>query len=106
MTLTFRRPNFFARAQLGTYTNFVNLLDLCAVAVPAGARPGGVPFGLTVVAPAHHDYEAAALASVFTGESPSTATPAAADDITDTGGWRNYLGSATRAGRAPRGYRA
>jgi allophanate hydrolase len=53
---------------LGHYTNFVNLLDLCAVAVPAGARPDGVPFGLTLVAPAHHDLEAAAPAARFTGE--------------------------------------
>ncbi|MDQ1507901.1 MAG: allophanate hydrolase [Actinomycetota bacterium] len=53
---------------LGHYTNFVNLLDLCAVAFPAGARSDGVPFGLTLVAPAHHDLEAAALAARFTGE--------------------------------------
>jgi allophanate hydrolase len=61
---------------LGHYTNFVNLLDLCAVAVPAGARPDGVPFGLTVVAPAHHDRAAAALAALFNGENPPTPTPA------------------------------
>jgi len=36
---------------LGTYTNFVNLLDLAAVAVPAGFRPDGLPFGVTLVAP-------------------------------------------------------
>ena len=54
-------------ATLGHYTNFVNLVDLCAVAVPAGARPDGVPFGLTVMAPAHHDRRAAALALAFTG---------------------------------------
>jgi allophanate hydrolase len=48
---------------LGHYTNFVNLVDLCAVAVPAGARPDGVPFGLTVMAPAHHDRLAAGLAA-------------------------------------------
>ena len=34
-------------SQLGTYTNFVNLLDLCAVAVPAGLREDGLPFGVT-----------------------------------------------------------
>ncbi len=43
----------FARnAQLGTYTNFVNLLDLCAIAVPAGARDDGLPFGISLIAPA------------------------------------------------------
>src|SRR5205814_9545165 len=30
---------------LGHYTNFVNLLDLCGVAVPAATRPDSVPFG-------------------------------------------------------------
>jgi allophanate hydrolase len=39
-------------AQLGIYTNFVNLLDLCAIAVPAGAREDGLPFGVSLIAPA------------------------------------------------------
>lgn len=37
-------------SSLGTYTNFVNLLDLAAVAVPAGFRPDGLPFGVTLIA--------------------------------------------------------
>jgi allophanate hydrolase len=37
-------------ARLGTYTNFVNLLDLCALAVPAGMRTDGLPFGVTLIA--------------------------------------------------------
>jgi allophanate hydrolase len=37
---------------LGYYTNFVNLLDLAAIAVPAGFRPNGLPFGITLMAPA------------------------------------------------------
>jgi allophanate hydrolase len=37
---------------LGLYTNFVNLLDLTAVAVPAGFRKGGLPFGISLIAPA------------------------------------------------------
>ncbi|SNT35352.1 allophanate hydrolase [Granulicella rosea] len=36
-------------SHLGTYTNFVNLLDLAAVAVPAGMRPDGLPFGVTLI---------------------------------------------------------
>ncbi|MCR0981945.1 allophanate hydrolase [Roseomonas populi] len=36
----------------GTYTNFVNLLDLSAIAVPAGFRGDGRPAGITLVAPA------------------------------------------------------
>jgi allophanate hydrolase len=42
-------------SQLGTYTNFLNLLDLCALAVPAGFRDDGIPFGVTFVAPALGD---------------------------------------------------
>ena len=38
--------------KLGHYTNFVNLLDLAGVAVPAGFRSDGLPFGVTLVAPA------------------------------------------------------
>ena len=48
-------------SRLGTYTNFVNLLDLCGLAVPAGMRPDGTPFGVTLLAPAGGD---AALASI------------------------------------------
>jgi len=40
---------------LGYYTNFMNLLDYAAVAVPAGFRPDGLPFGVTLFAPAHQD---------------------------------------------------
>jgi allophanate hydrolase len=38
--------------RLGTYTNFVNLLDLSAVSVPAGMRDDGIPWGVTFIAPA------------------------------------------------------
>jgi allophanate hydrolase len=36
-------------SNLGYYTNFVNLLDLCALAVPAGFRPDGTPFGISLI---------------------------------------------------------
>ena len=49
-------------ANLGTYTNFVNLLDCCAVAVPAGFGAQGLPFGVTLVAPAFRDDDLAVLA--------------------------------------------
>lgn len=39
-------------SQLGIYTNFVNLADLCAIALPANLRSDGLPFGITVIAPA------------------------------------------------------
>ena len=40
-----------ANALLGTYTNFVNLLGWCALALPAGFTAGGLPFGVTFIAP-------------------------------------------------------
>jgi allophanate hydrolase len=40
---------------LGYYTNFVNLLDYAAVAIPAGFQNDGLPFGVTLLAPAHQD---------------------------------------------------
>jgi allophanate hydrolase len=42
-------------ARLGHYTNFVNLLDLAAVAVPAGFRSDGLPFGVSLIAPKGSD---------------------------------------------------
>jgi allophanate hydrolase len=42
-------------ATLGRYTNFVNLFDLAAVALPAGFRPDGIPFGMTLIGPAFTD---------------------------------------------------
>jgi allophanate hydrolase len=48
-------------SSLGFYTNFVNLLDLAAVAIPAGNRAGGLPFGVTFIAPSGHDRALLAL---------------------------------------------
>jgi len=42
-------------SNLGYYTNFMNLLDLAAIAVPAGFLGDGLPFGVTLVAPAFND---------------------------------------------------
>lgn len=42
-------------SRLGTYTNFVNLLDLCALAVPGPFRGDGLPAGITLIAPAGRD---------------------------------------------------
>jgi allophanate hydrolase len=52
-------------SRLGTYTNFANLLDLCGLAVPASFRSDGVPFGVTLLAPAGNDAFLAALGRVF-----------------------------------------
>ncbi len=43
-------------SQLGTWTNFVNLLDMCALALPGGFRDGdGLPTGITLIGPAWYD---------------------------------------------------
>ena len=49
-------------SDLGYYTNFMNLLDFSAVAVPAGFRDDGMPFGVTLFAPAFRDRELLPLA--------------------------------------------
>src|SRR4029079_1499915 len=52
-------------SRLGTYTNFVNLLDLCGLALPAAMRPDGIPFGITLLAPAGHDAQLASIGRDF-----------------------------------------
>lgn len=44
-----------ANSALGVFTNFVNLLGWCALAVPAAVSPTGLPLGLTFIAPGGHD---------------------------------------------------
>jgi allophanate hydrolase len=41
--------------RLGQFSTFVNLLDLCAIALPGGLLPSGLPVGFTLVAPACSD---------------------------------------------------
>jgi allophanate hydrolase len=49
-------------ARLGTYTNFVNLMGMCGMAIPAGFRRDGLPLGITVLSEAFAEAEAAAIA--------------------------------------------
>ncbi len=61
---------------LGYYTNFVNLMDLAAVAVPAGFRTNGLPFGISLIGPAFADEALLALADFYLrGEAAKTAAP-------------------------------
>lgn len=48
-------------SQLGTYTNFVNLADCSALALPATIRSDGLPFGITLIASAWQDSALAAF---------------------------------------------
>jgi allophanate hydrolase len=52
-------------SRLGYYTNFANLLDTAAVAIPAGFRPDGLPFGVTLFGPAWSDATLASIGAAF-----------------------------------------
>jgi allophanate hydrolase len=52
-------------SRLGTYTNFVNLLDLCGLALPAAIRADDIPFGITLLSPAGQDAMLASIGRVF-----------------------------------------
>ncbi|WP_100960928.1 allophanate hydrolase [Bosea sp. FBZP-16] len=54
-----------ANSMLGRYTNFVNLLDLCALAVPAGLAADGTASGVTFIAPSGHDAALASIGAAF-----------------------------------------
>ncbi|NEW96698.1 allophanate hydrolase [Rhodopseudomonas sp. BR0G17] len=97
MVPTYPRPRTVAdleadpigpNSELGTYTNFVNLLDLCALAVPGRFRDDGFPSGVTLIAQAGRDDLLAALgerlhaaSGVHLGAS-STKVPAPTDTST------------------------
>lgn len=75
-------------SQLGYYTNFVNLLDLCALAVPCQRRHDGLPAGITLIAPSGADRRLAELGAriqaLFAGgnELPSESETAAVAEPT------------------------
>jgi allophanate hydrolase len=54
-----------SNSNLGYYTNFVNLLDLCALALPCTFRKSGVPFGVTLAAPAWSDGLLCAIGAAY-----------------------------------------
>ncbi|HWI74030.1 MAG TPA: allophanate hydrolase, partial [Baekduia sp.] len=67
-----------ANSRLGIYTNFCNLFDMTAVAVPAGEADGG-RFGVMVLAPAFADRVAVDVAGMLSGAPPGAAESDAAD---------------------------
>ncbi|MFM2067913.1 MAG: allophanate hydrolase [Pseudomonadota bacterium] len=80
-----------ANSRLGRYTNFVNLLGWCALALPAGqaltAQATLLPFGVTFIAPGQHDaalarfglrWQAAGDAHLSAASPPAPRPPAAA----------------------------
>ena len=58
---------FALNAHLGVYTNFVNLLDMSAIALPAGFRQNGTGVGISLIAPAWADSLLLDLAVRYTG---------------------------------------
>ncbi|HEV7583658.1 MAG TPA: allophanate hydrolase [Mycobacterium sp.] len=60
--------------RMGTYTNFCNLLDMAAVAVPVAPTPAGTPFGVTIVVPAFNDQIAADIGARLTGTTSTLLT--------------------------------
>jgi allophanate hydrolase len=54
--------------ELGTYTAFVNLLDLAAISFPIRTRASGLPFGVTAIGPAHTDGTLIRFAARWLGE--------------------------------------
>ena len=65
-----RRAPVRSNTNLGYYTNFVNLLDLAAVAVPAGLRANGLPFGVSLIGPAFSDERCCASRIASTARRP------------------------------------
>lgn len=55
-------------SNLGSYTNFVNLLDLAAISIPVGMRGDGLPSSLTLIGRAGSDSALAAIGATLTGE--------------------------------------
>jgi allophanate hydrolase len=78
---------FEPNRRLGWFTNFVNLCDLAAFAVPAGIGADGLPVGVTVLGPAWSEGRIAAIADhihrAFTADLPPPSPPdALAEDET------------------------
>jgi allophanate hydrolase len=56
---------FTPNSVLGTYTNFVNLLDMCGISVPSAKRSDGRPGSITLLGRSGADAQAASLAAAF-----------------------------------------
>ncbi len=62
-------------SNLGRYTNFVNLLDMSAIALPAGFRGNGTGFGISLIGPSWADRALLALAQRYAAQAPLPALP-------------------------------
>jgi len=77
-------------SRLGAYTNFVNLCDLAAIAVPAGLTADGLPADITVIGPAWSEGRIAAIADrlhrAATGTVGATSRPLPPASVPDPAG--------------------
>ncbi|GAA0273527.1 allophanate hydrolase [Alteraurantiacibacter aestuarii] len=62
-------------SNLGRYTNFVNLLDMAAIAVPTGVRSNGTGFGITLIGPASTDIGLMSAAETYLAAADLPAPP-------------------------------
>lgn len=70
-------------SNMGFYTNYMNLLDLCGVALPAGFMANGIPFGVTLAAPRFR--EVALLNQTLRWEKKTASTMGALGQVYPTG---------------------
>jgi allophanate hydrolase len=64
-------------AGLGRFTNFVNLVDLAALALPGPRRDDGLPAGVALMAPAFHDGRLVELGAQWSGLDAPASQPGA-----------------------------
>jgi allophanate hydrolase len=89
-------------SQLGYYTNFVNLLDLCALAVPCQRRHDGLPSGVTLIAPSGADRRLAELGARIQALFASITEVLNESETRTASGTASVAGPATRTGIATR----
>ncbi|MBX9662024.1 allophanate hydrolase [Novosphingobium sp.] len=62
-------------SNLGAYTNFVNLLDMAALAIPAGTRHNATGFGITLIGPADTDRALLTIADAYLAKADLASPP-------------------------------
>jgi allophanate hydrolase len=94
-----------ANSQLGRYTNFVNLLGWCALAVPAGTAQGAaappLPFGVTFIGPANADAALARFALDWEALEPASALLLAISGLPHAAGTSGAPGTSGTEGTTP-----
>ena len=73
-------------SRVGLFAYAANMLDLCAAAIPAGTTPDGLPFGVTLMAPAGADAVVAVAAARLLGEASRGQAPGSPPTITEAPG--------------------